>query len=286
MNLVNNEVFQENQEIDRLLIQNSLLKGYEQPIYDRVIGERFGLTILDIGCNNGSKTVDRFGSKRIAQLIGLEYLGELAEAAKETYGNDRFAFYQCDVEAPEFVEKLTWFMKENNIKAFDIIHISFVLMHLKDPGILLLELRNFLTPDGQLIIVEANDAVSAVSPDSDQLFKSFLNILYQDPFSGDRDCGKKIPLILEEIGYVQISLENTLICAGSAERKKKNAIFETFFSYLKEDVLLLHETESENILYAAWQTWIEMHFDQLKSLILAETTMISMGVSIITCLGG
>ncbi len=284
--MASNSIFQENREIDRLVIQNRLLKSYEQPIYQRIISGRSNLKLLDIGSNDGSKIADRFSCKNITQVIGLEYHHDLAAQAQKTYGSDRFAFHQCDVEGPDFTEQLSLLMAQNGVNAFDIIHISFVLMHLKNPGKLLTTLRRFLAPGGRLISVEADDSLSKVTPDTDHLFKGFLDILYLDPFSGDRDCGGKLPVLLAESGYRQIVLENTLIRAGASEAQKKSDIFTTFFSYLPQDVLLLQGREPRNARYAAWAAWLEQHIDALQNLILAKNTDVSMGVSVITCSGG
>lgn len=279
------KVFQEKKEIERLKIQNKLLKSYEQPVYDRLIAECSEPIVLDVGCNNGSKAAERFGKTGVRRLIGLEALLDVAEAAQKTYGNDTYAFYQCDVEALNFEERLSQIMEQNKIEAFDVINISFVLMHLKDPRELLKTLRRFLVPGGRLFVIEVNDGISIVSPDEEQLFKGFLDILYEDPYSGDRDCGKKIPDILTETGYQNILLENTLIDAEQEDVQKKRAIFETFLSYLPEDVLLLQREEPDNCRYAEWKVWIDEHFERLKSLILENNTRVSMGVSIITCQG-
>lgn len=280
-----NNIFRENKEIDRLTIQNSLFKAYEQPVYQQVLAQYEHPNLLDIGCHNGSKTVDRFGGQNAARVIGLDYHSGLVTQAQETYGNKDFSFYQCDVEDSRFLEQITLLMAQNGVAAFDIIHISFVLMHLKKPGALLGILRDLLAPGGCLIVVEADDSLSRVSPDEDDLCKSFLDILSLDPFSGNRTCGGKIPALLAENRYQKITLENTLIRATKGELQKKSDIFTTFFSYLPEDILILRRQEPQNTQYAAWSVWLKRHFGALRDLILSDGTEIAMGVSIITCLG-
>lgn len=281
----NNNVFQEKKEINRLVVQNRLLKAYDEPIYQRIISGRSNLKLLDIGCNDGSKTTDRFSCENITQVIGLEYHNDLAVQAQKSYGNDSFAFYQCDVEDSDFAEQLSLLMEQNGVEAFDIIHISFVLMHLKNPIKLLAVLRRFLSVGGQLIVVEADDTVSEVTPDPLGLFQGFLDILRLDPFSGNRDCGSKLSDLLWESGYQQIVLENTLIQAGKWEMQKKCDIFTTFFSYLPQDVQLLQKQEQHNVEYAEWAAWLDQHFAALRNLILAKGTDVSIGIRMMTCFG-
>lgn len=281
----NNYVFQEKKEINRLVVQNRLLKAYDEPIYQRIISGRSNLKLLDIGSNDGSKTTDRFSCENITQVIGLEYHNDLAVQAQKAYGNESFAFYQCDVEDSDFAEQLSLLMAQNDVEAFDIIHISFVLMHLKNPIKLLAVLRGFLSVGGQLIVVEADDTVSQVTPDPDCLFQGFLDILRLDPFSGNRDCGSKLTDLLWESGYQQIVLENTSIQAGKWEMQKKSDIFTTFFSYLPQDVQLLQEHQQHNVGYTEWAAWLDQHFAALQHLILAKDTDVSIGVRMMTCFG-
>lgn len=283
--MASSKVFEENEEINRLAVQNRLLKDYEQPVCQRVIGGRHNLKLLDIGCNDGSKTADRFTCENITQVIGLEYHRHLAKKAQKTYGNNGFAFYQCDVEGAGFIKRLRHLMAKNSIEAFDIIHISFVLMHLKNPGELLTSLRDVLTPGGKLFLVEADDSFSKVSSDTNHLYRNFLKILSDDPFSGDRNCGGKLPALLEKSGYKQIQLESTCIGADQSERLKKKDMFDIFCSYLPADMILLQKQEPDNTQYIACVGWLNQHYHTLKELFLAENTSISMGVSIITCLG-
>ena len=229
--------------------------------------------------------MDRFTCDGIARVVGLEYHEALARRAQEAYGNDVFSFHPCDVEAPDFPLRLADIMASSGIVAFDLIHISYVLLHLKDPGALLEKLRGFLAPGGRLIVMEANDAISAITPDPLHMFKTFMEILSLDPFAGDRSCGGKVPALLEENGYQEIRVENVLIQAGAAEPRKKRDLFDIFFSYLPQDIRLLRDREPDNVRYASCAAWLRRHYDTLRDLALAERAELSVGISIITCLG-
>lgn len=279
------EVFQQERERKRLAIQNRLMKEYEQPVYTRLLCQGSGLNILDVGCNDGGKTAERFSRDNVRRVIGLEYHGGLAEQAQKAYGGGRFAFYQCDVEAPDFAGRLRKLMERNHVECFHVIHISFVLLHLKDPGRLLGQLRGFLAPGGRLILVEPNDMASMVSPDPQGLLQHFLYILSQDPLAGDRTCGARLPALLDGCGFRNISIEETAVRAGPGELQKKEEIFEVFFSYLLWDLELLKRQKPDCGPYRAHLKWMEQHYEDLRSLVLAERAVVLMGVSIVTGLG-
>ena len=74
--------------------------------------------------------------------------------------------------------------------------------------------------------------------------------------------------------------------AAEGEKDKKKAIFTTFFTYLREDVLLLLESEPDNEEYKSWSAWLAENYEPLKRLILKEKSVISMGMKILTCTKG
>ncbi len=283
--MANTLVFQDNQEIDRLAVQNRLLKTYEKPVFRRLLSGRSNLKVLDVGCNDGSKTVDWFSCPEISQVIGLEYHRELARKAQHQYGGERFAFYPCDVEASDFPVWLSSLMVSSGVEGFDIIYVSFLLMHLKKPEELLRRLRRVLAPGGRLVVVEADDTISEICPDPHHLLRDFLNILSFEPLSGDRTCGGRIPALLADCGYGDIAMANKTVGAGAGEGDKKRAMFDVFFSYLPQDLCLLREKEPDNSHYAACAAWLERHYEELRNLIVAQNSKISMGISMITCLG-
>ena len=279
------EVFQGHQEQDRLLLQTRFLKQYEQPIYQRLVAGQSGLRVLDLGCNDRSKTVDWFSGDEVQKVIGLEYLDALAHKAQEQYGGGKFSFYSCDVEAPDFIDQLQSRMQENGVAAFDLIYTSLVLMHLKNPCSLLKQLKQVLAPNGCLMVIEGNDAVSRLSPDPDHLLQQFLDILSTDPLSGDRNCGGKVPAFLSQCGYRQITVENTVVEAGQGALQKKKDFYEIFFSYLPQDLEILCKEQPDIKEYAVFLDWVKKYHAQLRQLILSEESEISMGLSIISCTG-
>lgn len=275
--------FEQAEELRRLKIQNRLFGPYERPVYEKIMEGAGDLRVLDIGCNDGYKTVERFDSGSVYKVIGLEYHDALAKQAQKVYGSSKFSFYQCDVEGVELIEKLSAVMAQNNVKAFDLVHLSFVLSHLQNPDALLCRLQDYLSPRGQLVIVEADDAMSSVYPDPLQLFRAGLEILTKDPLSGDRTICRKIPGLLEVCGYGEAVTNHILITAEGSQQEKKKDIFETFFSYLPQDAADLLHQEPDNAEYRYLDTLLGQKFARLKELLLSADTRVSMGMKIYAC---
>lgn len=279
-------VFQEKTEIERLRVQNDLLSCYEVPVLAQIFSEGTNLSVLDIGCNDGSKTAERFSSEAVSHVIGLEYNAQLAQEAQTQYGSKKFSFYHMDVEAEDFSQQLDALLRQTPTKRFDLIYLSFVLMHLTDVNRLLVSLRRFLKPDGRLFIIEPDDAASTLNNDPDGLLCTFLQMLAKDRYSGHREVGARLCGTLSACGYEKPVVWYDAIAAGPGEREKKQAIFTTFFSYLSEDVRLLREADPENEEYCSWAVWLDHKEKTLRDQILKEDAVISMGMKILTCAKG
>lgn len=279
-------VFQNQTEMERLRVQNSLLSCYEEPIFAQIFAERQELHVLDIGCHDGAKTTERFSSDAVSRVIGLEYNEELALKAEKRYGDEKFSFYTCDVDTDEFPKQLRAIMEETCVDGFDVIYLSFLLMHLSDVSKLLEALHPFLKTGGKLFVVEANDRASTLSNDENGLLGEFFDILQKDRYAGNREVGAVICETLAACGYEELFVWHDAISAGEGEMEKKTAIFTMFFTYLPEDVQLLQDAEPENKAYQTWAAWLERNFETLKGLILQERSEVSMGMKILSCTKG
>ncbi|MFI3312576.1 MAG: class I SAM-dependent methyltransferase [Eubacteriales bacterium] len=283
-----NEVYHLEVELARLAIQNRLFKAVEGPVYERVLAEHSQGRILDVGSNNGCKSADRFAPRddiTVTRVVGLEYHQDLAQVAQAQFGNEIFSFYGCDVEDAQFPSRLAEIMQEAGVEAFDVIHLSLVLLHLKNPKALLRTLRTVLAPGGQLMVIETNDSRSMIVPDPENLCAGFVEVLAQNPFAGNRALGGELLGILEQCGYVDVEVQNEEIVsqerAGYAQQTMKRDLYDTYVSYLKEDAELAKQ--KEHMAQAPWVAWVDAHFHQLKALVLAEDTMVTMGLRIVNC---
>lgn len=275
-------VFLDEVELKRLMVQGRLLSEYEQPIYQKVIDGRKGLTLLDVGCNNGWKTKERFSDKNFKKIIGIDCLDLLVEQARKQFGNEVLSFYACDVATEDFAEKLQQIMQKENIPAFDIIHCSFMLMHTKEQEEILRRLKAFLAPGGKLIAIEPDDTTSYMNPDPDGIYREFLQVLSADPYAGKRNMGAELPGLFANSGYTDIELECSEIASSGNEITKKEHIFDTFCSYLQEDLILLRQGAEGGAYQMEWE-WVQKNFEKLRQLMTGEASTVSMGVKIYTC---
>ena len=192
----------------------------------------------------------------------MEYNQQLVERANSQFGNTKFSFYQMDVDRDSFSADLQKLCAEPEDREFDLICLSFVLMHLYDGEKLLRTLKNFLKKGGVIFITESNDRISTLAPDEKNLLGQFLDILKEDKYAGKRETGQAVPGWLTNCGY---------------------DFFQTFFSYLPEDVEILLAEEPDNRKYQDWQNWLKKNYEELQQLILSEESEITMGMQILSC---
>ena len=280
----NQAVFENEWEVERLHIQNKLLWECEQPVFDKVFKGRSGARVLDIGCNNGCKTMERFDRPEVSRVMGLEYNEALARWAHGRHGGEVFSFHPCDLESPSFARELSALMEQAGIEAFDVIYASFVLMHLRDPQTVLKTLRPFLAPGGCLLIEEADDLACSLTPDRQGLFRQFLQMLALDPYAGNRRCGEQVVGWLERCGYRRIQQLPAAIRATGDQLKKKEDIFEVFFSYLPKDIEILCKKDENNADYARCISWLKQHDKDLEEEALSSQTTLTLSIRVI--LGG
>lgn len=281
--MVSQLVFQDKKEIERLKKQRNLLLKYEKPVIEKILAAEWdSLSVLDVGCNEGEKTVSLFSSKKVRKVIGLEYNKDLAQEAEKERGDSRFTFFNLDVESDDFLSSLGEIMKKENVAGFDIIYLSFVLMHLKNPDALLLKLKDLLNADGTLIVVESDDSSSFICPDDKGLMKEFMAILEKDKYSGNRTLGRTIERRLIACGY-NITRPVNAILVSDVEREKRDDVYTVFFSYLEDDVDILLKEEKDNKEYKAWKQWLDENSPMLEKLIKDEDSRISMGLKILVC---
>lgn len=276
-------VFSDETELKRLEVQGRLLREYEKPVHKKVIGNRKGLTLLDVGCNNGKKTMDCFSEENFSKIVGIDCLETLIAQAEEKYGSENKSFYVCDITAVDFLDRMKEIMRQENIAGFDVIHCSFVLMHLDEPSKVLKRLRELLAPNGCMIAIEPDDTESYLEPDAEGIFEQFLDVLDAEPYSGKRHLGGELSELLRKSGYSDVRLNCSGIHVTGDELSQKEDIFTTFCSYLPDDLLLLTRQEPENALYQKELEWVHENFEKLHRQITSKKTTVFMGVKIFTC---
>jgi len=133
-----------NQKFDEYVLKESGILQYND------------LKVLDIGCSNGFKTkmlFDKFDN--ITSITGID-VDEIAinEAKLNFKENKKYNFELKSID------------NIYNTLTYDIINLSYVLQHLKNPEKVLVKLKNMLTNRGIIIIKVPDDSFKFCYPDN------------------------------------------------------------------------------------------------------------------------
>ena len=269
-------IFDTDYEIERLNAQEELLWKAQLPFYSGFLNGK-DMMILDIGCSDGYKTVKEFDRDNVRKVLALDSAPEAVSKAKANCGNEKFCFEMGNVEDADVEDRLIDLMKKYDIEAFDVVHLSLVVLHLKDPVRVLSILKKYIGKGGRIVIVEADDDKAALSPD-DYYLRKYNSLLKIDPYMGNRECANNMYIWLNQAGYHNIKDSYAFVQSGDMETKK--VMFDIYFSSLPVDFEDLCIDDPSNEDYRMAKDWLDENIDDIYEYLLHEATVFSFGVSI------
>lgn len=270
-------------EIKRLQVQQNLLQTFDHETFNRLTNSYNNITALDVGSNSGDMIMNRIGGKEnVNIIIGLEYDSETVKKANLKYNKDNAFFYQINVEKDELEDRLKEIMNNHNIEYFNIINLSMILLHLKNPFKLLKTLRKFLSPDGTIVIRDIDDGLNFAFPDENGDFKKAIDICKQNETAGFREIGRQIYTLLKRAGYNAINLEKCGLSTIRMDFDEREALFNTYFSFIMDDCKLMFEKYPNNKNCVDNYLWYKDIYDDLEERFLDETFIFSLGFMLFT----
>lgn len=265
-------------ERNRLAVQQHILKQFDSDVYEKLLAGRERLKVLDIGCNEGDLTMDRFRpGNEVDIVIGVDVNEEAVASAQSKYESDRVKFYTMNSEDADFICDLEEIMDELNVNKFDIIHISMLLLHLANPSKLLKRIRPLLAKNGKLFIRDIDDSLTFVAPDPIGGFGRMIKICAREELSGFRNSGKGIYSLLVQNGYKNVRLEKKGLDTSAMNSTEKDALFNTYFSFIYHDTKLLYQRDPNNIRIKSDYEWLTSNFDNLKRMYDQPDTLFQLG---------
>ncbi len=160
----------------------------------RKAGLSEGMIVWDVACGSGVMTeylAEQVGPNGTVYALDIsrEQL-EIAKARIERSGHKNVEFILEDINH----------LDTSKYKKADVIHTSFILMHLTNPKRALEIISSLLKPGGVLSMHESSfgQAGKNCGPDIEQLYKLFIE--YGKTVGIDYDLGKKIPEICKDLG--------------------------------------------------------------------------------------
>jgi SAM-dependent methyltransferase len=231
-----NSIYSAAEEIEkeRLKKQNRLYNLYAKAPLDTIFSSFVSPVVLDVGSCNAENIMTRLDGRVYSHLVCVDKdTDALNEARKRLKDNTRVSFLEADITKKAFANKLAEHLEALGLSGFDIIHISSVLLHIKNPKELLSTLRSTLNEGGYIFIQEEDDGFNtAHQEDSDELgfFNDCFYIWRHSKESGDRFMGRKIAYLLKKAGYSDIELTSSTITSVDFNGDYKEDLWDMYFN--------------------------------------------------------
>ncbi len=262
-------------EINRLLSQNNYLNKIANPYLDIIFSKYDKPNILDIGCADGYNTISRLGGRNYNYLLGLDKNEKKIASAKISHTTPKDDFRLCDIESDKLDIVLSQYSKEKKIKGFDIIHIAAVLMHMNKPGDFLKKIYNYLSPGGTIFIQDEDDGFNVSYPNN-KLIDSCRDIWKYSKESGDRHMGRKIPKLLTDSGFTNISLLSSTVSSLDFEGEMKEILWDIYYNsdfWVTDNPSFFSNIEA----YNAYERYKENH-SKLKEQYMKGDFFVTLGI--------
>ncbi len=276
---VNHFFHQDDEEEKRRLdLQRKLLRKFDEQVFAEAISAYSEIYVLDLGSNNGDFIIDRVGGcDKVKKIIGFEYDDETVAVANSSYESANVRFYQADVESDEFDLQLAELCQKHGIEKFNVVSISNLIMHLKNPRKMLKTVRKYLAPDGRVIIKDVDDGLNVAYPDPDGIFEQAVNICGSLEFTGYRKSGRQIYSFLKKSGYKTVKLIKSGLSTADMTYEQKEALFSIYFTYVFVNLEKAHRSHPDNDEIFNNLQWFSKNYDRMEEAFLADDFLFSLG---------
>lgn len=270
----------------RNLVEHRLTKPFDEKIYKNIENGFEGLNILDIGSSSGELILDRLGkSDKLNALVCIDNDANAINYGIKNYEiENKITFANIDIEDENFIEKLLDHLKEKGFEntKFNFIHISMLIMHLKNPFNLLRKIRKVITKDAVIFIKDMEDRLTYAYPDENNNFGRSIKIANYLETAGYRKSGRQIYTLLRHAGFENINLNLAGINTINMDYDQREDMFDTFFTFLRADSKLMVEKYPDNQVYRDDYNWICKNYDDLNQEMHDKDFFFSFGFMIYT----
>ncbi|MBR3315932.1 MAG: TIR domain-containing protein [Atopobiaceae bacterium] len=242
-----------------LHLQNLILRDHDMPIYDRLLSGLSNVAVLDVGCSDGEVLRDRLGFRaEVSSILGVDANSIMLAKARERFSSDaRYTFLEADLEDRSLQRLLKDYLVQHNLEGFDFINISMVLLHLKNPYVVLRSIRPLLNKGGSIFVRDIDDGLNVAYPDEKNAFCRLNQLCASLPTTGCRTSGRQIFSMLRRAGYKNIVLEKAGLSTVGMNHDQRYALFMTCFDWLGGDLELRCKDNPENEQYKEDRDWFE-----------------------------
>lgn len=236
-------------EVKRLELQSKATKKLDDKVINYVVKQgklkTRNFAVLDVGCGYSGVAKSRFSKFQNAKVLGIDINQTVVEQNNLNNKNPNFLYATFDIENENFADDFSAYLKQNNLPKFDVIFLSYVLQHLKNPESALKKLKPFLNKGG-FIIVRGSDDGSKMTYHDKNLVEKIIKLYNKAEGISDRYNGRKIYSQLYDAGFENIKMFFEVKETSALTSQQKQAVFAQSFSY-RANIFKTLVSENPNI---------------------------------------
>ena len=271
-------------EIKRNDAQTKFLNYYLKDVYDKVLRGKDAFNVLDIGSGAGRQIVTALEKRPgLNNIIGVDISDDVIDIANKNHGSEKISFHRVDCEDENFEENIREVMSAKGIDSFDLINISFLLMHLEDPSVPLRVLRKLLSPDGRIVIIDIDDGLLQTYPDPEKRFSRTLSVLSETSTSGYRKSGQEVYYLLRRADLSDIKLELNGLSTIGVPYDIKEHLFTTYIDLVPivlAECIFLNPTDASGL--KSKLEWFKKNREKMKEEFFSSEFMMVAGIKVFT----
>lgn len=265
-------------EIKRLRIEEELMFFYEEEYYNRMLGGKEHLNVLDFYVLSPRATARRLSRPEVDKVACLSYDDGIVAEGNDLYGADNnIKFYKCDVETQSVEEVLEYVLNDMNIDGFDFVNMTMAIMDLKNPFKTLKRIKKFLKPNATIYVRDVDDGLVFAYPDEKGLFAQFKNFYKLDTLSGSRHSGRQVLNIAKKIGVREVKLLKCGVDTSCLDYTKKRMLFDAWFSFIPNDFKRIARENPDNESAKEVLAWIDEYYDDIEEAFFNEDFIFNSG---------
>ncbi|MGN0812647.1 MAG: toll/interleukin-1 receptor domain-containing protein [Candidatus Coproplasma sp.] len=272
--------FEDEQEKNRLRVEDNLLAKYEKPIIDRLLEGKENVVCLDVNVLSTRGSFARLDYPQISNVVALSYNEDVAK-----YGNARklesekgkIDFFRVQFEADNFDEQLENCLEQAGVDGIDFVYLSMAIMDFKKPFKVLQAIQNFLNDDAVMLVRDVDDGAVFAYPDKDGLFAKFQSFYIHNIYSGYRYTGRQVFSYVKKMEPKEIVLERYGINTSNMKRNDKKALFESWFSFIPNDFSRMLRENPNSKIAGEVVEFCKEHYDELNEQFFSRDVLFSAG---------
>ncbi len=255
--------FEDEGERARIDMQHKFVYMFAKEAYDTLLSDLSDASFLDVGCNTGAQSQMFLENHPPKHYIGIDRESAALEQAKHIFPEGHM--YLCDCESEDFSRKLTEIERELSISGFDVINVSMLLLHTKNPSILIDVLAEHLSENGKIIVLDIDDGLNIAYPDPEGMFEKAVELCFKTEYSGFRHSGRAINKFLSDVDLQDITLHKMGLSSIGMSRKEKENFFDIYFWFILDDLKKMNEENPHDIFIKSEYDWMKNNYAEMKN---------------------